>query len=502
MRFAPLELVALCCALPRLALAEDEVQYLPGFGAPLEPVFSGLLPCNPEANGKLFYMLFHAQQGGAEQPLIIWLNGGPGASSALGNFLENGPYRLHPDQTLTRNPGAWNKDAHVMYVDNPVGTGYSTSEPHGYVRDYDELARQFYEGLSAFFSRHSWLKPRAVYMAGESFAGVYIPKISAHILRQRDTFGLSGVLIGNPGNLDWRQYESQMDMFRAFGLVGDQVLQEARRHWRNCSSLMEAERKADAFEACEAMSNTLMTAAGNPFIYDLRQWGDVYNAVLAPAMKAYLASAETKRALNVPEGTVWQNGDGTAAPNPVVNALRGQLMVSVLPEMAEILDRGLHVTIYDGVMDGSSCNHLGVFQSLERLPWDGRSAFLAAPRQQWHTPGITHPIGFVQASGGLTFKWVSNAGHLVPTDQPEAAAALIHEFLHGAQDRTSAVDAARGPAALAAAVPLPSAGWAPPFCSMAAVATISAAAGSAATFAAQYALGKRHGALLQPRLLG
>ncbi|PIO61181.1 serine carboxypeptidase [Teladorsagia circumcincta] len=64
----------------------------------------------------------------AQAPLLLWLNGGPGSSSLEGLFLENGPFRIGKDgKTITRNPYAWNQFANVLYLESPVGVGYSYS---------------------------------------------------------------------------------------------------------------------------------------------------------------------------------------------------------------------------------------------------------------------------------------------------------------------------------------------------------------------------------------
>lgn len=71
----------------------------------------------------------------ANDPLVIWLQGGPGCSSMLGLYTENGPFNFHFDKEnirqpfqLENNPFSWNNEANVMYVDQPLGTGFSFVE--------------------------------------------------------------------------------------------------------------------------------------------------------------------------------------------------------------------------------------------------------------------------------------------------------------------------------------------------------------------------------------
>ena len=57
-----------------------------------------------------------------DKPLVMWLQGGPGSSSTgFGNFEEIGPV----DVNLKPRKTTWIKEANVLFVDNPVGCGYS-----------------------------------------------------------------------------------------------------------------------------------------------------------------------------------------------------------------------------------------------------------------------------------------------------------------------------------------------------------------------------------------
>ena len=94
-------------------------------------------------------------------PLIIWLNGGPGASSSLGNFVENGPYALQaPKLELKVNAKGWQEFGHLLYFDQPVGTGFSHcgdgAQHHKddcYVTDMDQMSEDFYGALQSWYAK-------------------------------------------------------------------------------------------------------------------------------------------------------------------------------------------------------------------------------------------------------------------------------------------------------------------------------------------------------------
>jgi carboxypeptidase C (cathepsin A) len=85
--------------------------------------------------------LFEAEEPKEEHPpLLLWIQGGPGSSSGVGLFYEVscfergangqfGPYTLTEDLILKKNPFSWTKHFDVLFVDNPVGTGYSYVDP-------------------------------------------------------------------------------------------------------------------------------------------------------------------------------------------------------------------------------------------------------------------------------------------------------------------------------------------------------------------------------------
>ncbi|PIO61182.1 serine carboxypeptidase, partial [Teladorsagia circumcincta] len=121
----------------------------------------------------------------AQAPLLLWLNGGPGSSSLEGLFLENGPFRIGKDgKTIARNPYAWNQFANVLYLESPVGVGYSYSTDGNQPQYSDDLtAAENYAALKNFFNRYPEYRSRPFYTTGESYAGVYIPTLSALLIQ-------------------------------------------------------------------------------------------------------------------------------------------------------------------------------------------------------------------------------------------------------------------------------------------------------------------------------
>jgi carboxypeptidase D len=105
----------------------------------------------PEHNGNIFFWHFQNKHIANRQRTVIWVNGGPGCSSEDGALMEIGPYRLKDESTLRENEGSWNEFANLLFVDNPVGTGFSYVDTDSYIHELDEMADQFITFLSKFF---------------------------------------------------------------------------------------------------------------------------------------------------------------------------------------------------------------------------------------------------------------------------------------------------------------------------------------------------------------
>ncbi|EER14821.1 conserved hypothetical protein [Perkinsus marinus ATCC 50983] len=135
--------------------------------------------------------------GEAQDPLILWLNGGPGCSSMIGLFKENGPCRFNDTDYSDLS---WNEQANLLYVDQPAGTGFSVGPP--VTNGSFEAADDLYMALQEFFAKHTKYGGKDFYITGEDYAGHYIPAI-AHKIWRENTKGiephinLRGLAIGN-----------------------------------------------------------------------------------------------------------------------------------------------------------------------------------------------------------------------------------------------------------------------------------------------------------------
>lgn len=66
--------------------------------------------------------------------------------------MEVGPYRVREGGRLEYNNGSWDEFANLLFVDNPVGTGFSYVNPDGYLHELEGMAQQFIVFLTRWFA--------------------------------------------------------------------------------------------------------------------------------------------------------------------------------------------------------------------------------------------------------------------------------------------------------------------------------------------------------------
>jgi len=159
------------------ALPEDDyVATLDQFSFEKFNMYSGYLDLD-ESTKQIHYAFVDSQNNNATDPLLIWLNGGPGCSSMLGFLQENGPFVMEDGgTTFNENKWSWNTFANVLFIEQPAGVGYSycNSTEDCYSDDLVSSEDNL-EALLKWFEKFPEYKEHELYISGESYAGIYVP---------------------------------------------------------------------------------------------------------------------------------------------------------------------------------------------------------------------------------------------------------------------------------------------------------------------------------------
>ncbi|CAM0875625.1 unnamed protein product [Alopecurus aequalis] len=409
--------------------AADKIPALPGQPEGVDfDQYGGYVTVNATNGRALFYYFVEAPGDAAAKPLLLWLNGGPGCSSlGYGAMQELGPFRVNRDnQTLSRNKYAWNNAANVIFLESPAGVGFSysnTSSDHDLTGD-TLAAQDAYVFLVNWLERFPEYKARAFYIAGESYAGHYVPQLAATILAHNSNSGgaidLKGILVGNPWLDDVNDNRGQYEYLWNHGVISDEV-------WADIAGHCSFNDSADGDRCYAAITRFRDGGIDDYNIYApiciTDRNGSYYSSSQLPGYDpcsdvptlAYLNLPAVQRALHARE-TKWRDctvfADFKDSPD------------TMLPTLKWLIDRRLPVWLFSGDFD-SQIPFTGTRYNVRDL-----NLSLTEPWRPW-TAG--HEVGgYVQQyTGGFTFASVRGAGHTVPSFQPERALVLLQSFLKG-----------------------------------------------------------------------
>ncbi|KAL0388871.1 UNVERIFIED_CONTAM: Serine carboxypeptidase-like 50 [Sesamum radiatum] len=388
------------------------------------PTKSGYLTVNSTTGSAIFYSFYEAQNSTLSQtPILIWLQGGPGCSSMLANLFEIGPWLVNQELSLEPNPSSWNKIFGLLFLDNPIGTGFSIAASTEEIpRNQYDVAKHLIIAIKKFVALDKSFKTRPIYITGESYAGKYLPALGYYILKKNavsprgSRVNLAGVAIGNGLTDPEIQVATHAVNCYNLGLINEKqttLLEKVQ------SEAIGYVRKGDWNEATNARNRVLGTMTnmtGLATLYDFRRLTPYPNRVVVK----FLNDVEVKRALGVNESMVFE-----LCSKAVGDALHNDVMKSVR-YMVEFLVKRTKVLLYQGQCDLRD----GVMSTLswvKKMKWEGIHEFLEAERKIWRVDGML--AGYVQKWENLSHVVVLNAGHLVPTDQPVNSQVMIHDWL-------------------------------------------------------------------------
>ena len=392
-----------------------------------------------DGDKNFFFWMFESRHNPSTDPVLLWLNGGPGCSSLLGLFMELGPCSVTPDGNDTvLNPYSWTDRANVIFLDQPANVGYS----HGSsVQTTEDAAKDVYAFLQLFFHAYPQYANLPFHAFGESYGGHYIPAIGGEIRRRRGEQGMLDIQmeslgIGN-GLVDpLIQYGHYATM--ACNSTYDPVLPERecddmRKAYPTCANMINScYRYPNRFTCVPAavycnsrIIGPFQRTGRNP--YDVRRkcegdTGLCYD--ILGAIETYLNRRDVMKQLGV-------EVDRYQSCNMNINQgffQAGDWMRPYHRELPPLLAEGVRVLNYAGDAD-FICNWYGNKAWSLDLDWIGKQALNKAKDEPWKVG--KRVAGEVRTAFGFTFLRVMEAGHMAPYDQPEASLDLIQRWMSG-----------------------------------------------------------------------
>jgi carboxypeptidase C (cathepsin A) len=396
----------------------------------------------------LFFYFFESRNDPATDDVIFWTNGGPGCSSSLGLFMELGPCRALTEDGTAYHPESWNTNANIFFIDQPVGVGFSYADYGESVSTTEEAAKDIAAFVAIFFENFSQFKGRPFHMAGESYAGRYVPVFAAEIYDQNaklveaglTPINLQSVMIGN-GYVDhYTLTSSYIDMqctaasvFPISSISSCVRMKQALprcQKWtlESCINRYDAMSCGAAHDFCsKELLEPFFETGLNPYDISKKCEGDP-DSLCYPVTKHvrnYLDRPSTRTLLGV-DPSITSNFSSCSNEVSLAFHIAQDGDHETYTHISGLLERGVRALIFVGTYDWI-CNWVGNERWTLQMPWTGQEAFVSQPLREWQVDG--HVVGKVRSAGGLTFATIDGAGHMVPYDKPKEALALVQSWL-------------------------------------------------------------------------
>ncbi|KAH8824464.1 peptidase S10, serine carboxypeptidase [Flagelloscypha sp. PMI_526] len=382
----------------------------------------------------MFFYFFESRRDPAKDPVMVWENGGPGGSSTLGMLTELGPCTIVNSTSVKWNEYGWNSETNILFIDQPIGVGYSYSE-YNEVVDSWEAAVDMARFVAIFFEASEFgLQGRELHIAGESYGGRYVPLFAARVFDQNAELvregltpvNLKSVLIGNGHTDHATMAASYYDMQctnKGHPFQPIETCVQLKADAAHCVSQIKAScyNHFDAL-SCRAANAFCSQTVDGPYFasglspYDMRKTcegdGGAYCYKENYDVNALLNSPEMRDVLGIDESFP---GNFTVVSYDVNSAFEasGDEMYSSSVYLEALLEHGVGVLIYAGDED-FVCNWVGNLNMVNQLEYPDQKEFRALELEDWSVDGKV--VGLTKAKGLLRYATIHEAGHMVRWD--------------------------------------------------------------------------------------
>jgi carboxypeptidase C (cathepsin A) len=427
----------------------DQVLEMPGLNyKPAFNQFSGYIQL-AGTEKHIHYWLVEAEI--ADAPLVFWTNGGPGCSGLIGFMTEQGPFRPDESGNIFPNEYAWNKVANMVFLEQPVGVGFSYSDnKDDYKIGDDQAAKDNLATILGFLSRFPEFAKSPLYITSESYGGHYMPTLADAIISYNDASDSSnrlnfmGFAVGNPYTDYYSGVGAEMETY-----WGKQLLPKPLWDRYVANGCLTVEQQLNN-SVCTYMALDFMKKIGNlnpyaldypvcltsqqramrAFVYGsstVNAYGaDAYEPCEDDFSTNYLNNPAVKKAIHVNDNIEWVECSRTT---------KYQLADKMLPMekyYRTILNSKTHsnlrVLVYSGD-DDSVCGTIGTQRWIYDLGFPVDSMW-----STWMVDGQT--AGYITTfktpfskESRFAFMTVHGAGHEVPTYKPKEALDLFRKYL-------------------------------------------------------------------------
>uniref|UniRef100_J3N0G3 Uncharacterized protein n=1 Tax=Oryza brachyantha TaxID=4533 RepID=J3N0G3_ORYBR len=375
---------------------------------------TGYVEVDEQHGVELFYYFIQSERRPADDPLILWITGGPGCSALSGLLFEIGPLKFDVAGYTEGFPrlvyfqDSWTKVSNVIFLDAPVGTGFSYARhEQGYNVSLTQTGHHLLVFLTKWLADHPEFSSNPLYIGGDSYSGYTVP-VTALQIANDGHLNLKGYLVGNAATDIKYDDGGKVPFMHGMGLISDEMYEAARKSCRG--DYVSTPTNAECASALQAINSA--TFAINP-VHILEP---ICGFALGMGRRAM---AEERLRLGLPV-ECRDNGYRLSylwADDPEFR----HDVESAIPYHEEMTQRGYRALVYNGDHD-LDMTFVGTQAWIRTLGYPVVTAW-----RPWYSNRQVAGFTTVYAHN-LTFATVKGAGHTAPEYRPKECLDMLDRW--------------------------------------------------------------------------
>nr|XP_043611170.1 serine carboxypeptidase-like 13 [Erigeron canadensis] len=434
-----------------LSHSKSIIKRLPGYPDDLPfKLETGYVGIGEKEDVKLFYYFVESTRNPAQDPLIVYFPGGPGASALLPFFYGIGPLSIKWDAalantTLKLNPNAWTQIANILFIDIPAGIGFSYAESKkGWISSDSMLATQANEFIKKFLIDHPKFLKSPLYIGGNSYIGVVVPKITLELYEgnergEQPTINIKGYILISPLTHKFMDFNSRFEYAHRMALISDDIYKSAiancQGNYVNVNSANSlCAQNLQSYEECT--SHIKLDNILEPFC-DVDDPTQDCDDDFMKALKSWGNTADVQKTLNIRQETI-----GSWEPiNNTIHYLLGKNdtfcysydIFSSYFYHKRLTAKNCQALIISGDHD-MTFPYVGVEQWITALDLP-----VELPWKPFYVDGQVggYEMKYARNEYTLTYATVKGAGHCVPSYKPKETVILTQNWFSSSNTYSS-----------------------------------------------------------------
>ncbi|XP_054781823.1 serine carboxypeptidase-like 11 [Prosopis cineraria] len=435
-----------------LMASGSTVEFLPGFKGPLPfHLETGHVGIGESEEVQVFYYFIKSENNHEDDPILLWLSGGPGCSGLMGLAFEIGPLAFVNQEyngslpSLVLRPQSWTKVSSIIFVDLPIGAGFSYTNEKEIVEQSDwTLIHHAHQFLRKWLINHPEYLSHKVYLSGDSYSGIPIPALFQEISYANENgvqprINIQGYILGNPVTTK-HEINYAIPFAHGMGLISDELYESLQQNCggeyrnidpknlsclRDFQSFQELIAEVDQYQILEPAFcgyDLKMVPQRSILKRSLAEKVEATNTASRCRRHGYLQAQHwanngcVRKALHVKEGTGrhWTRCNHNM---PFKFEINDSFHFHV-----NLSAKGYRSLIFSGDHD-MACSFLSTQAWIRSLNYS-----IVDDWRPWHVNGQV--AGYTRTySNRMTFATVKGAGHTAPEFKPDECLAMFERWI-------------------------------------------------------------------------